>query len=1503
MPTALMAKPFTSRLVLGLVVLGSVSALAMRTAGQESYRTQQALRPHGVTTAAATTPATPTKPLRFRGWRESAKQGPDAVRYFESLTRRPQAMPHGRPGYSPTVAQSTRVALASPEAAPANGYPGIQLRPSLPAGAIPSSVVTGDFNGDGKLDWAVANAGDNTVYIYLGKGDGTSQLPIIVPLLGQSPVGIAAGDLNGDGKVDLAVAEADSGTVGILFGKGDGTFQAETEISAGDAAPMAVAMADLNGDKHLDLVVAIVSDINGTTFPDFDVFLNSGTGSFGPAIPAPQFITDGIDEGLGISIADLNGDGIPDLLINGLDAFSSWAKTFIGKGDGTFTTGAVVWSGNPAVGSDIAGVVLADLNGDGCPDLAVSVDYGWVNTFLNDCKGNYPADPTTWGMGDTSWGLAVVDVNGDGHPDIVSGSVVFYAGPYGSEAGDSLSVRLNDGTGNFGPARLYRGDPGMFNLAAADLKGNGRPEIISANQQANSVTVYANDGSGGFGEPFGGEDGFLEGVPTSPVNAPASADLVADVNGDGKPDLALMERAVLGSNDSMGTLTILLNQGNGQFSSPIRSPMVTENAIVFDFVLADFRKTGQLDYVAIVADQSAAGSAILYAQNMGNGQFGAPVTLPFPGGDQFDFGSIGVGDFNHDGKLDFVLATPTNLGTSDELIVYLGNGDGTFAAPTTVTFGDGANGQAVFVGDANGDGKQDIFVWLGDNGGIGTGLYEFLGNGDGTFKTPVEVLSGVTQMTMKDLNHDGLLDVIDIESITTGATPGSLPPTINIYLGQSNGTFSAPRAYAPYAGTFYSGTGVGLSDFVSHFFAPYVGDFNGDGNWDLAIFQQNAVFGGPSWVQFMMGNADGTFTPTFDVFQLDVQQIPELSAYNLFGDGYSSLVQTPAFTSGYQVIPAAAAPSFQMEMAAIPVVGGSDAIVISLNVPSSSNTTIALAASDPNVQIAASATVPTGQLSVQVPFTLTSNYPTDHWFSITGTAGTTSASANNFPLSAGLQTPFLLTITGGFIAPTIGNFSTPGPGETSIWNTTLGSNGVGTGTFQISCSGLPASASCTDFAPQNLSVEAGASNGNTFSITTEPSIAPGDYPFTVGASDGFTSVNSPAVLRVGDFSLALSPASVSVAATGSANYMLATTLEFGYGQPVTVSCSGLPTGATCALQGQTIQLLESGSQSFLVDLTSVAAGTYKFTVTATDGIALTNSTTAQLIVTGGPITSLSQSAIAFGQTLVGGASSAPAITLTNSGNTALNLNSIVAAASGGSSATYAQSNTCGAAVAPSASCTITVSLTPAAVGLTSGTLTLTDNAANSPQVVTLSGSGADFTMTATASSTSVTAGQTASYMLQITPNQLSGSIGFTCSGAPAQATCVLPANSIFFAPGAGAAQLPVGVTTTARGNVPPPTADFRNRGVSGFVMMAAVSLGLIAFVVLLRSPQPKWRYALRTLALLATLGVLPSCGGGGTGGGGGGGGNTGTPAGTYTLIVTGQYNGGSHTIALTLIVN
>ena len=711
----------------------------------------------------------------------------------------------------------------------------------MPAGALPSGVVTGDFNGDGKLDWAVANGGDNTVYVYLGNGDGTGNPPVIIPLVGQSPVGIAAADLNGDGKVDLAVVESDSSTVGILYGNGDGTFQPEVEIPVANAQPLGIATAALTNDGRPDLIIGL-SGSGSVTNLDFEVLLNEGGGEFSSPIYAPPLISDGSDEGFGISVGDINGDGVPDLVVTGADAFSTTVKTYFGKGDGSFTAGSFVWGGNPGTGNDVTAAVAADVNGDHCLDITAAETLGIAVVFYNDCEGHFPSAPSvTYGVADGAVSLAVVDVNGDGFPDILTGS---FPNPnagtgYGSSPGNSLTVRLNDGTGKFGPARVYVGAPGMFGLSVADLQNNGHPDIITANQDANSTTVYLNDGLGSYGEPGGGYDGYIEGMPTSPVNAPATGYVAVDVNGDGKPDLVLVENVEGGAYDNTEPLTVLLNEGNGQFSLPVRS-VINATGNVLDFVLADFRNIGRPDFLALTLDQiSGPTPQIVYAQNIGAGQFGSPVTIPFPYDYLYAFGTLAVGDFNNDGKLDFAVCTPegsTSASTraSDTLIVYLGKGNGTFsAAPFQLSFGNGDACLAMFVGNSTGNGKADIFMWLGSDGGTGEGLYEARGNGDGTFAAPTEVLSTVSTMAMVDLNHDGILDVVHIESSPPNGFPGTNPAQINIYLGQPNGTFSNPVSYMPYAGRFAVDVGSSQADNVSQTFGPYIADFNGDGNLDI----------------------------------------------------------------------------------------------------------------------------------------------------------------------------------------------------------------------------------------------------------------------------------------------------------------------------------------------------------------------------------------------------------------------------------------------------------------------------------------------------------------------------------------------------------------------------------------------------------------------------------------------------------------------------------------------
>jgi FG-GAP-like repeat len=1063
---------FESRVSLSFVLFCTAIIgvpLATSTLAQESYRAQTSLRNRRVSASginqqtAKTSASVGPQATSFLGWRNAAKRGPAVVQHFKNLARSGRFDAHLGTNWAMKDMRVATSIAAKPyvtSSTPAS-YPGMYLRPSLPAGALPSGIATGDFNGDGNVDWVISNAADNSLCLYLGKGDGTSQLPVIIPLQGQSPLAVVAGDLNGDNKLDLAVAEADTNTIGILYGNGDGTFQPEVQITL-PVPPMTLALRDVNNDGKLDLVVGVQSD--GLTVSGFfAVLLNNGGGSFGAPFYAPGS-TGEIVSGLFLTFADANGDGKLDVAVSGADPEGTVLQLFWGNGDGTFAAGPVLETSNQF--EDVAAPVYADLNGDGCPDIALATTGGSINVFFNDCKGNFSANPQSYGVGDAAYALAVADINGDGFPDIISGGMPYPPGEFYS-AGNAVTVLLNDGTGNFGPARVFRGDAFPVGVAVASLKSGGLPYIVTANQNANSCTIYANDGTGNFGPPTGGYDGVYPEVDF----------ISADINGDGKPDLAVV--------GPTGLLSVLLNQGNGQFSAYSFAAL---NSLVQDFVFGSFQKSNLLpDFIAMGINQSLPPSTspqLVYLANQGNGQFAAPVTIPLSvSGGIFAFGTLAVGDFNRDGNLDLAVSTAgSGPNIQSQLTVFLGNGDGTFKSPPyQVSFGPAASEPipiAMFVGDANGDGIPDIFVWT-SYGEVAGDLFEFLGKGDGTFQPPVDVLQALYQMTMLDVNHDGRLDVIDVEP--NGIAQAANPQVI-VYLGQPNGTFSTTSTISPYSGAVPSwSTSTGVFP-VGIWGGSTVGDFNGDGNVDLAMFVHGGLADTPLFAQFLSGNGDGTFTPTSDVLNYQALNPPGLAVWNLLGDNRAALVQNLGPTASYQIIPGASAPSLQIGFAESPIYTSADAVQIYLNVPSTSATTVSLTASDPNVHIPSTAQIPAGQLSASVPITLSSTMPVNQWFSITATAGGDTAIAYDYAAPGKAPAPFTLSV--GIDWSEQGFYAAPAPGQVSAWSAAVGSNGLASSTLTFSCGSMPVGASCSSFAPTSIAVSPGAASYSLFTIAT-----------------------------------------------------------------------------------------------------------------------------------------------------------------------------------------------------------------------------------------------------------------------------------------------------------------------------------------------------------------------------------------------------------------------------------
>jgi len=216
-----------------------------------------------------------------------------------------------------------------------------------------------DFNGDGKLDVVVANAGDDTVSVLVGNGDGTFR-DKIDHLVGQQPRAVAVADLDGDGKLDVVA----SGQLSDVL-LGSGTVTASARYATG-ANPASVAVADVNGDGTRDLVVA---NLAGNTV---SVFLGNGGGRFVAGVE--YYPTDATHQVTSVAIADVDRDGVTDLVAT---TIAGTVELRLGNGDGSLRSARSYASGMSPIG-----LVVEDLNGDGMLDFVLTNANGDTLTVL-----------------------------------------------------------------------------------------------------------------------------------------------------------------------------------------------------------------------------------------------------------------------------------------------------------------------------------------------------------------------------------------------------------------------------------------------------------------------------------------------------------------------------------------------------------------------------------------------------------------------------------------------------------------------------------------------------------------------------------------------------------------------------------------------------------------------------------------------------------------------------------------------------------------------------------------------------------------------------------------------------------------------------------------------------------------------------------------------------------------------------------------------------------------
>jgi hypothetical protein len=279
------------------------------------------------------------------------------------------------------------------------------------------ALATADFNNDGNLDVAVVNTGINIngdVSVILGDGKGGFGRPAsFAP--GGVPLFVATGDFNHDGKMDMAVTLNNPGEVSVLLGKGDGTFLPAVTYAV-EIGPQGLAVADVNGDGNPDLlVVNECGHVDGCRQGTVSVLFGNGDGTFQPQ--TSYFV--GIFP-LTVAVADMNGDGKPDLVLDlpcGTDpdcVSNGGVAVLLGNGDGTFRN----VQSFIGTSSDSIRVGVGDFNGDGHPDAA-TLDYrnGTIQIYIGRANGTLRAGPI-FALGQNPNSISVGDLNGDGQPDI-----------------------------------------------------------------------------------------------------------------------------------------------------------------------------------------------------------------------------------------------------------------------------------------------------------------------------------------------------------------------------------------------------------------------------------------------------------------------------------------------------------------------------------------------------------------------------------------------------------------------------------------------------------------------------------------------------------------------------------------------------------------------------------------------------------------------------------------------------------------------------------------------------------------------------------------------------------------------------------------------------------------------------------------------------------------------------------------------------------------------------
>ncbi len=613
------------------------------------------------------------------------------------------------------------------------------------AGLWAWSVAAADLDNDGDVDYVTADideqsGGPSFASVMLNHGAGTFAEPVRYAV-GEAPRCVVLADFSGDGYADMAVSDTWNDRVSVLKNRGDGTFFPRVHYSTTWTA-YDLAAADFNADGAVDLAVA------GEADTVIKVMRNNGSGAFAVANTLNIGST-----GCTLAAGDVNGDGRIDLIA--ADSSSLGVKVF--RNLGASFAPRVLY---PVSNGYFSDVELADFDRDGWPDIVLNGTDFWL--LRNDGSGGF-LTPVDVGPSD-GWELEVGDLDGDGWPDLASGDYL----------PNTVSVLRNDQAGGFEPRVDWGTTDQPRSIAAADLDGDGRLDLVaaSADSSARRATILRNVGDGKF---HARRDYPLVGFVNDVV--------LGDMDNDGEQDAVA---AVYVPN--LNRLGLFFGQGDATFEQP----SYTEhwgNMQPTGLALGDLDRDGWLDVAVSVFSP---GNGVLVLRNRHDRTLADPA-LYEAGGNPSD---VAIGDLDGDLWPDLVVANGSTLDNS--IHVFFNAGDGTFGGGIRYDVGYAPNSLAV--GDWDQDGDRDVLV---TNGASAVNL--MYNDGLGSL-TRVDHFIGTSQATpeLVDPDRDGWLDVV----FTTG--------WVTLLRNAQDGGFGPPEV---------SGTPAG---------GTVVADFDRDGFLDAA---------------------------------------------------------------------------------------------------------------------------------------------------------------------------------------------------------------------------------------------------------------------------------------------------------------------------------------------------------------------------------------------------------------------------------------------------------------------------------------------------------------------------------------------------------------------------------------------------------------------------------------------------------------------------------------------